>query len=335
MDKCDLLFPQSGLNHYYKNKAFRQELQLENEGESAMDIRDYEYIVAIAEQGCITRAAAQLFITQSALTKFLQRMEKSLGIALFVKKGNQFLLTEAGRQYVETGRQIMQLDRKLESALAREVTVQKKRIRFGYGMGRSSYMLEQILPRFYEQYPDTCVYASADTSRHHMADLEHDRLDLALLTNVEKNPGYQYLPVERSRLALAVPEDSLLPAKAQKVEGYPYPVIDREELKGLRFVSLPTTTNSGNLMRDWMHRYGVNPDIVLEISDVRSLIDAVECGLGAAMFLSVPVGTRRIRYLSIRDTDAVEQMTALVFKAGKNLSPAMNYLISLITGKMP
>ena len=40
-----------------------------------MDIRDYEYIVTIAEQKSITRAAAQLFITQSALTKFLQRTE--------------------------------------------------------------------------------------------------------------------------------------------------------------------------------------------------------------------------------------------------------------------
>ena len=65
-----------------------------------MDIRDYEYIVTIAEQKSITRAAAQLFITQSALTKFLQRTERSLGVALFLKKGNQFLLTEAGQKYV-------------------------------------------------------------------------------------------------------------------------------------------------------------------------------------------------------------------------------------------
>ena len=36
-----------------------------------MDIRDYEYIVAIAEQEGITRASEQLFITQSALTRFL------------------------------------------------------------------------------------------------------------------------------------------------------------------------------------------------------------------------------------------------------------------------
>ena len=65
-----------------------------------MNVRDYEYIIAIAEQGSITRAATQLFITQPALTKFLKRTEDSLGLKLFNRNGNQFLLTEAGRRYV-------------------------------------------------------------------------------------------------------------------------------------------------------------------------------------------------------------------------------------------
>ncbi|XBX17400.1 LysR family transcriptional regulator [Enterocloster clostridioformis] len=63
-----------------------------------MDVRDYEYIVAIADQGSVTRAAEQLFITQPALTKFLQGIEKELGHALFVRKGKQFILTEAGHR---------------------------------------------------------------------------------------------------------------------------------------------------------------------------------------------------------------------------------------------
>ena len=60
-----------------------------------MDIRDYEYIVTIAEQKSITRAAAQLFITQSALTKFLQRTERSLGGSVF--KEGQSILTDRSR----------------------------------------------------------------------------------------------------------------------------------------------------------------------------------------------------------------------------------------------
>lgn len=93
-----------------------------------MDIRDYEYIVAIAEQGSISRAAAQLFITQPALTKFLQRTERELGIDLFLRKGNQFLLTEAGRKYVETGRAIMHLDRTLSQELSEELQNSSRQI---------------------------------------------------------------------------------------------------------------------------------------------------------------------------------------------------------------
>ena len=48
-----------------------------------MNVKDYRYIVEIAEQKSISKAAAVLYITQSALTRFLQRVEEELGAALF------------------------------------------------------------------------------------------------------------------------------------------------------------------------------------------------------------------------------------------------------------
>ena len=57
-----------------------------------MDIRDYEYIVTIAEQKSITRAAAQLFITQSALTT---NRTKPRGSSVF--KEGQSILTDRSR----------------------------------------------------------------------------------------------------------------------------------------------------------------------------------------------------------------------------------------------
>ncbi len=119
-----------------------------------MDVRDYEYIVAIAEHGSISRAAAQLFITQSALTRFLQRTEKQTGVPLFHRRGNQFLLTEAGQQYVETGRIIMHLDRQLADKLAEEKRLHKSLIRISYSMGRSDWLMDHIFPRFFERFPD-------------------------------------------------------------------------------------------------------------------------------------------------------------------------------------
>lgn len=296
-----------------------------------MDIRDYEYIVAIAEQGSITRAAAQLFITQSALTKYLQRIEKNLGIALFIRNGNQFLLTEAGHRYVETGRAIMHLDQQLSEQLAQTRLAHKSQIRLGYGMGRTGEMLDRVFPAFHKQFPDVQIYGKADTSRRQMMALHNGDLDFALVTNVERMPGYQYLPVEKSWLALAVREDSPLVEQGREEKGYPFPVIPREAVRGLPLVALPLSTNSGKLAKEFRKKYEISMDTVFVVSDVRTLLDAVEAGLGAAMFMAVPAGAKRVRYLSIEGTEVPEQMTDLVFRSDKTLSSAMKYLIHLLT----
>ncbi len=48
-----------------------------------MDLKDIDYMLAIAEHGSILRAAGHLHITQSALSKYVQSMEKRLGYSLF------------------------------------------------------------------------------------------------------------------------------------------------------------------------------------------------------------------------------------------------------------
>lgn len=295
-----------------------------------MDIHDYEYIVAIAEQGSISRAAAQLFITQPALTKFLQRTERALGIALFLRKGNQFILTEAGQKYVDTGRAIMRLNRMLEEELTENLRNQKRLIRLGFSMGRTNEMLEYVLPAFYEAYPDIKVSLKADTSRRQMLDLQNRNMDLVMVTNVEKLPGYTYLPVEPSWLSLAVPEDSPLIAEAQPDKAYPYPVITLEQVKDMTMVSMSTSTNSGRLMKELCARHGFEIKSRLEVTDVRTLLEAVENGFGPALVMSVPTGARRIRYLSIKEMEIIEQTTELVYRSDLSLPPPMEYLIRLI-----
>lgn len=296
-----------------------------------MDIRDYEYIVAIAEHGSISRAAQQLFITQSALTRFLQRTEKQTGVPLFHRRGNQFLLTEAGQQYVETGRIIMHLDRKLTEKLEEEQRIHKSLIRISYSMGRSDDLIRNIFPRFLERFPDVEIKARGDTSRKSMMALQNGDLDMALVTNVEKIPGYHYIPVEKSSMALAVRKDSALWAAGCRKEGYPFPVVRPDQLKGERLISMPGSTNSGNMAKEIMGKYGLEMKICMEVSDVRSLLDTVDQGLGMAMMMSVPVIGRNIGYLSLEGVEMPELTVELVYKSDKACSPAMDYLIRLIT----
>ena len=75
-----------------------------------MDIREIRYIIEIANTRNMTKAAANLFITQPALSKMLKKVELELGMPLFYREGNVMSPTEAGTLLVEHGTGISQID---------------------------------------------------------------------------------------------------------------------------------------------------------------------------------------------------------------------------------
>ena len=62
-----------------------------------MDNREMDYIIAIAEEGSISKAAERLFMAQSTLSQFLGNLERKLGSKLFVRTSTGVRPTEAGR----------------------------------------------------------------------------------------------------------------------------------------------------------------------------------------------------------------------------------------------
>ena len=91
----------------------------------------------------------------------------------------------------------MHLDRTLSQELSEELQNRSRQIRLGFSMGRTNEILEGILPRFYEKYPDIKLSLKADTSRRQILALQNRSLDLAMVTNVERMPGYTHIPIFR------------------------------------------------------------------------------------------------------------------------------------------
>ncbi|OON92055.1 MAG: hypothetical protein ATN34_01060 [Epulopiscium sp. Nele67-Bin002] len=69
-----------------------------------MDFKELNYVIALADFQQMTKAAEQLFISQPSLSKYIKTLEDSLGIKLFNKVGNRFVLTYAGECYVESAK---------------------------------------------------------------------------------------------------------------------------------------------------------------------------------------------------------------------------------------
>ena len=72
-----------------------------------MHLKELTYIVTLADEGSISRAADKLYMAQSSLSQFLQQYESELGIPLFVRTSKGIRPTDAGNLFIDNARTIL------------------------------------------------------------------------------------------------------------------------------------------------------------------------------------------------------------------------------------
>ena len=76
-----------------------------------MDFKELQYILCIAKNNSISKAAKELYISQPSLSKYLQNFERKLNIKFFDRAGNNFILTYAGETYIRYAKEILRIKR--------------------------------------------------------------------------------------------------------------------------------------------------------------------------------------------------------------------------------
>ena len=139
---------------------------------------------AVARHLSFTKAAAELFVTQSAVSRQVRQLEEHLGVRLFERRTRAVVLTEAGyRYYSELApllEQITELTRKVAGSRA------ESRVRVTATLSFSSLWLVPRLAAFQEKHPLVQVHVVADNV---LRDLARDDFDLAIRYSTAANAG--------------------------------------------------------------------------------------------------------------------------------------------------
>lgn len=163
-----------------------------------MNFRHLKFFVATAESGQVSRAANELSISQSAVTSAIKELEAELGAPLFTRSAQGMEMTEAGRDFLASSREILE---KLDAAkrVAQKQSPVKGTISIAATYTVIGYFLPYHLNRLKQLYPNLEIRLSELNRESIEEGLLSNRFDLAVvLTSNLNNPEIETQTLLRS-----------------------------------------------------------------------------------------------------------------------------------------
>jgi DNA-binding transcriptional LysR family regulator len=119
----------------------------------ALELQQLRQVVALAEHRSFVRAAAALHISQPALSRSIQAVEREFGTSLFVRSSSGVIPTDMGRLYIERARDLLRMADDLQGEALGHAALSTGRVEIGGGPYPTAAFLGHAAARFVERFP--------------------------------------------------------------------------------------------------------------------------------------------------------------------------------------
>ena len=297
-----------------------------------MDIKEYSYVLAVAECGSISEAAKTLYISQPALSIYLRNLEARIGNKLFFKSDGKLYFTEIGKRYCAYAQQIVTLDQ----TLAREMRELQNRecgeVVLGIPVTRSENLLPLILPTFKKKFPGILVKVVDGTSVQIEAMVHERKIDIAVLNYPFKEYELEYTVLGQDEIGVIIPEDRPVCQKAQLRPGYVLPWLDMAELRDEEFILFRKGQRMRQAADQLFHAAGYTPKILWELSSATSIYHLVCSGMGLAVLpaeFGISRGSQGVQVYSVSETPLYYDIVA-AYASQEQLSSSAQAMLQTI-----
>ena len=289
-----------------------------------MNIKPLEHLIALAETGSFSRAAEQLHLTQSALSRSIQSLETELGGRLVDRVGKRNELTPLGHAVLERAQRIVHEAAELQRVAELQRQGEEGMLRVGMGSGPGERLMTPLLRHAAGLYPRVRVSISRGSPELQLQRLRERDLDTLVtdIRGIAPAPDLVIEPINELRGGFVCRADH--PLAGQKALG-----IDAV----LRY-PVATSSLSNDVASALVQTYGprAHPDqmAALRCEDVSSLVqvmaqtDAVYLGVIAAAREGLEAG--RLVELDMARPLGITARYGYVRLAGRTEAPVMGML---------
>jgi DNA-binding transcriptional LysR family regulator len=251
-----------------------------------MKTYQYRYILAIAEQRSLRKAAEVLFVSQPYLSKLVSSVEEELGVQIFNRSRQPLTVTPAGECYITFIREMFYSEQKMKAKMGEITAHRAGRLTIGIPRTLGSYIIPGALKRFREQYPNIQVSLDEQTNNILVEHLQNGIIDLCLLSMPEYPKEFHCEIIKWEYILLVLPPEHPLGTVWTK-GNYQNPVSFSdsfaEQLANEQFIIMPETQGMGKWARIVFEKFRINPKIYMETHNIETAYRLAAAGIGLAV----------------------------------------------------
>jgi DNA-binding transcriptional LysR family regulator len=248
-----------------------------------MTLEQLRIFVAVAEREHVTRAAADLNLTQSATSAAIAALEARYAIKLFNRIGRRIELTQAGRQFLVEARAVLARAAAAETVLADIAGLKRGSLTLAASQTVGNYWLPPLMHRYRVTYPGITLALTIGNTEAVAAKVREGVADLGFVEGPIDDQALSVTPVAEDEMVLVVSpalprskRQTILPADLKAM-----PWVFREPGSATRALFEKAVTKAGLRISDI--------EMVLELPSNEAVRAAVEDAAGAAVLSKLVV----------------------------------------------
>lgn len=286
-----------------------------------MDINTYKIFVTVAETNNISYTAEVLGYTQSGVSHSMKRLEKELGLQLFIRDRYGVHLTPIGRDFLQKVRALMSENEKLEQFIYNIKGLEVGSLNIGALSSISVNWLPDIINNFNIEHPNITINLKEGGISDLYNWVSESKVDFAFssLDIKDNNRNLEFLPISSDKYVAILPNEY----NTENMNNFPI-----SKFNGENFI-LPDLSYDNSIF-EILKKENSKPIFRFSSQNDYSIISMVENGLGLSILpeLAIKREKDRPKYLPLEPS--YNRKLGIYMKKFKDLSPAAKTFIYFV-----
>ncbi|MTI59946.1 MAG: LysR family transcriptional regulator [Firmicutes bacterium] len=243
-----------------------------------MDIVDLRYFVKVYENENLTKSAKELFITQQALSRIINDLEKEIGASLFNRNSRGVTPTELGEYIYPKAKSLIKRFDDFTDDIYNKIEVEKEQLKIGFSPGTLQILDARDVLEHSRTYLGIDINISEFSDIACEANVLDGGLDMAFTVNPGNDDDFLFYSLIKDNLVAVINKKNPLADKNS---------INFTDLEGESLILLDDTFRLQSVFREYFKKAGYEPDVYSRCNhDLNIAYDFVALNKGIFIFVN-------------------------------------------------